>query len=138
MTGRLIDRLEGVKETGPGRWIARCPAHDDRSPSLSIRELDDGRILIHDFGGCGGPDVMDAVGLTLSDLYPEPIKHHAAPRPPNHWHSAREAFLVLRLEVLLVAVAAENIVTGISLTGDDRDRLILAARRIRAAGEAVQ
>ena len=34
---RLLDRLTGVKQTAPGRWIAKCPAHEDRSPSLSIR-----------------------------------------------------------------------------------------------------
>jgi hypothetical protein len=41
----LLDHLERVKQTGPGRWIARCPAHEDRSPSLSVRELEDGRLL---------------------------------------------------------------------------------------------
>ena len=40
----LLSILEGVKRTGPGRWMARCPAHGDKSPSLSIRELDDGRV----------------------------------------------------------------------------------------------
>ena len=42
---KLVSQLEGVRSTGQDRWIARCPAHDDRSPSLSIREVDD-RILI--------------------------------------------------------------------------------------------
>jgi hypothetical protein len=41
---RLLDRLQGVKRTGPSRWIARCPAHEDRRPSLAVRELDDGRL----------------------------------------------------------------------------------------------
>ena len=36
----ILDRLDGVRPTGDGRWIARCPAHDDRSPSLSIREAE--------------------------------------------------------------------------------------------------
>jgi len=47
----VLDRLDKVKQTGPDRWIACCPAHDDKSPSLAVRELDDGRILLHDFGG---------------------------------------------------------------------------------------
>ena len=50
---KLLDRLERVKQTGPRRWIAACPSHRDRSPSLSIRELDSGLVLLHDFGGCG-------------------------------------------------------------------------------------
>ena len=40
----LLDRLDKVRPTGAGTWVARCPAHDDRGPSLSVRELDDGRI----------------------------------------------------------------------------------------------
>jgi DNA primase len=42
----LLAHLDKVRRTGAGRWIARCPAHDDKSPSLAIRELDDGRTLI--------------------------------------------------------------------------------------------
>jgi DNA primase len=48
----LLDRLEGVRACGPGRWVARCPAHEDRSPSLSIRKKDDGTTLLHCFSGC--------------------------------------------------------------------------------------
>ena len=57
----LLSCLDNVRETRPGYWLACCPAHDDRSPSLSIRELDDGRILIHDFAGCPPQDVLGAV-----------------------------------------------------------------------------
>ncbi len=69
----LLDRLEGVKETGYGRYVARCPAHDDRSPSLAIRETADGRILLHDFAGCETEHVLEAVGLTFTDVMPEQI-----------------------------------------------------------------
>ena len=40
----LVSRLHGVKDTGSKRWIAPCPPHDDKRPSLSIRELDDGGV----------------------------------------------------------------------------------------------
>ena len=134
----LVSRLDGVKQTGASRWIARCPAHDDRSPSLAVRELDDGRWLIHCFAGCGGADVMGAIGLELSDLYPEPLKHHSAPARPNHYHAAREALRTLHYEVLLIAIAAENVVNKIILSEKDRDRLILSARRVRSVAEAVR
>lgn len=55
---RVLDRLDGVRPTGTGRWIAKCPAHPDRSPSLSIRETDDGRVLLHDHGGCDTENVL--------------------------------------------------------------------------------
>jgi len=138
VSDRLLDRLEGVKQVGHNRWMAKCSAHDDRSPSLSIRETDEGILRIKCFAECGGADVMGAVGLGLSDLYPEPLKHHSAPGKPNHWHASREALRILHPEVLLVAIAAENLASGIDLTDDDRDRLILAAQRIRRAAEAVR
>lgn len=43
----LLARLNLVRKTGNGRWVCRCPAHDDRSPGLSVRELDDGCVLLH-------------------------------------------------------------------------------------------
>ena len=45
----FLTRLDGVKRTGRG-WQAKCPAHDDRSPSLSIREGELG-VLLHCFAG---------------------------------------------------------------------------------------
>ena len=65
---RFIERLECVKPVGDQRWIARCPAHDDRTPSLSVRATGD-RILIYCFAGCPAEQILTAVGLTWRDLY---------------------------------------------------------------------
>lgn len=67
----LLSRLDKVRSTGNRKWQARCCAHEDKSPSLTITEKDDGRILIHCFAGCGAADVLAAIGLSLSDLFPE-------------------------------------------------------------------
>lgn len=67
---RLLSRLEGVRPSGRGRWMARCSGHQDKRPSLSIRELDDGRVLAHCFGGCGIDEVLAGAGLELADLMP--------------------------------------------------------------------
>lgn len=66
----FVDRLERVRRSGKG-WIARCPGHDDDSPSLSVTEGDDGRVLLNCHAGCTTEDVVTAMGLTLSDLFPE-------------------------------------------------------------------
>jgi hypothetical protein len=135
---RLLDRLEGVKARGRNQWVARCPAHDDRSPSLSIRELDDGRILIHDFGGCPATDVLAAVGMELGDLFPERLDDHKPPsRDRLHRHAAVEALKTISTEALVVVVAAENLAVGVALDDADRDRLMDAATKVRAAREAV-
>jgi 5S rRNA maturation endonuclease (ribonuclease M5) len=66
-------RLEqhGCDPRGSNEKIsARCPAHEDRSPSLSIGLSDDGRVLIRCHAGCESEAVVHALGLTWSDLYP--------------------------------------------------------------------
>ncbi len=72
----LLNLLEGVKRTKRNSYVARCPAHDDKSPSLSVAFTDEGRILVHCFAGCSAGDIMAAVGLSLGDLFPDgPIDH---------------------------------------------------------------
>ena len=58
----ILERLEMVRKTGSNKWIARCPAHDDGTPSLSVTEIDNGnRVLIHCHGGCGALDVLESI-----------------------------------------------------------------------------
>ena len=52
-------------------WIGRCPAHDDRRPSLSVGLGGDGRILLHCHAGCPLDAVLAAAGLTVADLFSE-------------------------------------------------------------------
>ena len=134
----LLSRLDGVRQSAPDRWMAKCPSHEDKSPSLSIREAE-GKTLIHDFGGCSAADILAAVGLTLADLFPEPLRLNGSkPTRPNHWHAAREALKTLHREVLIVAIAAENIAAGVALDAQDRTLVVEAAAKIRAAAEACE
>ncbi|HVB39869.1 MAG TPA: hypothetical protein VNE83_03140 [Terriglobales bacterium] len=61
-----------ARPTGPGRWMARCPAHGDRKPSLSIAEGDGGRVLLHCWAGCTTAAVLKAAGLPWSDIMGAP------------------------------------------------------------------
>ncbi|MCW5935035.1 MAG: AAA family ATPase [Fimbriimonadia bacterium] len=80
-TQRFLNRLHSVKTTGQG-WMARCPAHEDKTPSLSISEGQNGTILIKCFAGCLPEAIMKALGLTLKDLYPEKgTATHLKPSP---------------------------------------------------------
>ena len=65
---KLLNRLESVKKLKDG-WIARCPAHDDRNPSLSVSEGTGGRVLVHCFAGCKYDSVLMALGLESRDLF---------------------------------------------------------------------
>ncbi|MBC8205560.1 MAG: hypothetical protein H8E68_00200 [Kiritimatiellaeota bacterium] len=66
----FLSRLKNVSKTSKG-WSACCPAHDDQSPSLSITEGDDGRILIKCHAGCTTEQVVASLELSLSDLFPD-------------------------------------------------------------------
>lgn len=85
---KILDRLDRVKKIAPERWIASCPIHNTKGQALSIREVD-GRVLMHDFGGCGTDEILQALGLTVSDLFEEPLPH-AKSGKPNHFHARRE------------------------------------------------
>ena len=66
----VLSRLRGVKKSGK-QHVACCPAHEDARASLSVREGDDGRVLLHCFAGCATADVVAALGLTMRDLFPD-------------------------------------------------------------------
>ena len=66
----VLERLESVRSSGQNRFIARCPAHEDRTSSLSVRATDDGRVLVHCFAGCDTRDVLHALNLEMKDLFP--------------------------------------------------------------------
>jgi hypothetical protein len=71
---RGLDRC--ARRSGSG-WLVLCPVHEDRRPSLSIRDLN-GRVLVHCFAGCTGSSVIEA--LRQRGLWPN---HSAEPRTPE-------------------------------------------------------
>ena len=102
----LLSRLDRVKKTGRAEWVARCPAHDDRNPSLSIAEAADGRVLVHCFSGCSAADVLDALGLDMADLFP--MRDHDDVGRAKGWQSGkgtRQRSMALAPRTALVAIA---------------------------------
>ena len=83
MTAETIAKALGGRKAGGG-WMARCPAHDDREPSLSIRDADDGKVLVRCHAGCDQERVIAA--LRSRGLWTEngsaPV--HRAPRRVPH------------------------------------------------------
>jgi len=72
------------RRAGAG-WVALCPAHDDRRPSLSVSEGPDGRILLYCFGGCPTQHVLAAMGLRWSDLFADDPLRRRDDRPKRTW-----------------------------------------------------
>lgn len=130
----LISRLSKARETGRDSWLACCPAHEDRSPSLTVKALDDGRILVHCFAGCGAADVVAALGLTVSDLFPKPLGEF---RPISQPFSASDVLRALRREAGILALAAAHMAEGNPVDAAQSARVTLAAERISEAAEYI-
>ncbi len=131
---KLLERLEKVKCTGAGRWVARCPAHDDKHPSLAVTEKPDGIVLVKCFTGCGMDSIVGAVGLEPSDLFPdkppEPLYEKAKKREFFH---AKDVLAALEHEVLIVYCAANTIQRRGYLNDEEFERLGIASDRITGA-----
>lgn len=68
----LLSRLDAVRQRGAS-WVARCPAHEDKVPSLTIDAGKDGRALLYCHAGCSAADIADALGIPLSDLFADEL-----------------------------------------------------------------
>jgi hypothetical protein len=133
----LLNRLTKVKG-GKGRWTACCPSHEDRSPSLAIRETEDGRILLKCFGGCSVQEIVGSIGMDIGELFPpdDKLSHHK-PKVKNSFY-ATDLLRVIEFESVLVSVAASNIANGVKLTDNDRSRLRQAQERIIEAARHIR
>lgn len=71
MIHEILNRLTNVKRRGNNTWIACCPAHNDKNPSLAIALTHDNRILMKCFAGCESIEIVHSIGLELKDLFPK-------------------------------------------------------------------
>ncbi|MNR26657.1 hypothetical protein D3C85_1438870 [compost metagenome] len=118
----ILPRLDKVKPSGPGKWKARCPAHDDKDPSLSIREADDGKVLLHCWAGCEARDITAAIGLELRDLFPGDKQPRRGPS------KAAQQF-----EAYVLSVGLALIRKGTPMSAADLERFETAKRRLGVA-----
>lgn len=126
----FLARLEGVKRTDDCRWMAPCPAHKDKRPSLSIRELGDGRVLIHCFAGCSVDEVTRAAGIEIAELFPPRLADGENRRPRERRpYFVRDAILALKRELTVAWVILADVASGKTLSDLDRQRAGIARDR---------
>jgi hypothetical protein len=89
MTADAFADLVQAQRTGPGRWKARCPAHNDRSPSLSIREGENGHVTLFCRAGCSLDSILAALHLVTDDLFGPP----PSPEQADSIRAAQQACL---------------------------------------------
>ena len=126
----LLERLKGVKKTSANTWMAKCSSHEDSRPSLSVRQAEDGRILVNCFGGCSTHEVLGAVGLEMTDLFDDgPLYHRAKPLKGAKVF-ARDVLKLLITELMIVMISSFDLRKGKALNAVDQARLQLAYERI--------
>lgn len=132
----FIQRLAKVRGRN-GSWTACCPAHNDKGPSLAVRELPDGRVLVHCFAGCETESVLGSVGMDMSDLFPPDEKRrqytdHGKPSVKPAFY-ASDLMRIIAFEALVVQIVAFDIAAGKKPSEQDRERLMVAYQRIDEA-----
>ncbi len=131
----LLRQLDGVKARGSDRWSARCPAHADKSPSLSIREAGS-RILLHCFAGCEPEKIVRALSLELKDLFSDSPPSQGQRFPPK-LQKLDLAAVAFRFELAALdrRLRAERVLTGVGafngdgMNDEERDRLMKVVAR---------
>lgn len=121
MIANLLSSLDKVKQTAPNSWVACCPAHDDKSPSLSIKD-DNGAVLFHCFGGCDSNSILTAAGLKWRDILPG--NKDFIPKP--------QAYPELEGDYFVISIWAEERKRNLPITQEDLERYKLALSRTGA------
>ncbi|MGJ7486899.1 CHC2 zinc finger domain-containing protein [Variovorax sp. LT2P21] len=130
----VLLQLEQVRKSGQG-FTARCPAHADRGPSLSIKEGDDGRVLMHCFAGCATADVAAAIGMTVADLFPPSDRPRPPPPAPGVTRTALRAAAEFERQVLAIVKFDRR--AGRQISAADLNREQVAKQRLNQASKAL-
>lgn len=125
-----LARLDGVTRAGKS-FKALCPAHGDRTPSLSLKEGDGGRVLLHCFAGCSVEEIVAAIGLRVSDLFTGATgKQHGSKIPGV---SARELKAAMEHELQILCIVKADQKAGRPISLSDLERTKIALNRIAMA-----
>jgi hypothetical protein len=129
---RLLARLHKVKRSGQQNWVACCPAHDDSRPSLCLRQLSDGRILVHCFADCAVSDVLAAVGMDMTDLFPQSLEGVHRRAKVTKPFFLPDVVRCLAADALTIVQCSNAMLRGEVLTQATHSALVAAAARFLA------
>lgn len=109
----ILSRLN-TRETGKGRWQAKCPSHKDSLPSLSIIEYPDSSCSVKCWAGCDTKQIMESIGLEVQDLFPE----------QRRFKRKGISFGSLSESLQVIAVGLADMAKGKTLDHDRLNRLV--------------
>lgn len=122
----ILSKLDKVKKYNQrsNAWVACCPSHDDKSPSLAVKSLDDGRVLLHCFGGCSVESIVESLGLRLADLMGDaPTEYHHQAKRVNRI-PLTDLLRAMQFDSLRVGLYASRLAHGIPLEETDKNALL--------------
>jgi hypothetical protein len=136
----VLERLQNVRKAGRG-WRADSPVTGSKG-AVSIAEADNGSVLVNDFSAAGVHEVLAAIGLRPSDLFPTSERAQTpADRKANRDALAlvglRSAAEVIGRESKVVLAAVGWLLKGEALPDSEIERLRLAGERIDAVRDAL-
>lgn len=135
---QLLRKLDNVRQVGPGKFVACCPAHEDRTASLSIRTEQDGRVLVHCFAGCPTADVIARIDVDWDVLFADTLQGLHAKKGIRHPFVGSDAVAALHLCCLQACQFCKKMAAGGRLTPLEISRLHLIADRLSAAHSYVE
>lgn len=127
----ILARLEKVKRTGPNNWLACCPAHEDRNPSLTLHASDTGLVVVRCHAECSFESIVNAVGLGWEPWFPPKQQGDYSP-PIKRPFPAADVLAALADEAEVLDIVLHDADWGLPLLKVDIERAQLAIDRIRA------
>ena len=127
----ILSRLDGVRDCGNGGFIAKCPSHDDKSPSMTVK-LDGDRVLIHCFAGCEPTEIVHALGMHWTDFFEGSIPQE---RTKRHRWPASLLLTALAEDTRWMMYATHQMYRGETLKPEELKRLEQIHVRLLAAQE---
>jgi hypothetical protein len=132
---QVLDRLQRVKQVRPSQWKAACPiCKSKEGRPVYIKEADGGRVLLHGFCGHTTGELVEALGLSIGDLFERPIEHRRGPE--RHQIPARDLLDMIDREALVIATLALELKAEGDLWDEQWERIATAAARIGWARDA--
>jgi len=130
---QILSHFNKVSRTSKNnQYQCLCPAHNDRTASLSIKFNDDGRVLMNCFAGCDIENIIGSVGLSFNDIIPNRIDDL---KPVGKIFNPYAVLKSLRDEIMIVLMMALSIRKKEQISNEDYDRFIIAYQRIREGYE---
>jgi hypothetical protein len=127
----LISRLHNVKTVGPDKFVAGCPLCQSKNGRpISVRALADGRTLLHAFCACSTSDVLSALGLRFSVLYPEGLGDFKPERRP---FDGVQVLHAVAHEIMVAILIASDMAESGRGDVEQQERLLIACQRMNNA-----